>query len=102
MFFNSVFFKKPKSTKNWASKSVLGERVFLDRDQINIPSIHISPIHKILNSISSIGMGIYIWAIITYAIWGAILGIAITYLGKSWYLDRMVWILIKWFCYLKI
>ena len=30
--------------------------------------------------------------IIYYAVWGAIFGIALTYLGKSWYLDRMVWL----------
>ena len=31
MFLNPVMFKKPISTKNWASKAVLGERVYLDR-----------------------------------------------------------------------
>lgn len=39
IFFNPVFFKKPKSTMNWASKSVLGEHVYLNRDKINIPNI---------------------------------------------------------------
>jgi len=34
MFFNPVVFKKPKSTKNWASKAVLGERVYLNRDKV--------------------------------------------------------------------
>lgn len=33
-----------------------------------------------------------IWAIVKLTIWPAILGIALAYLGKSWYLDRMVWI----------
>ena len=92
MFFNPVFFKAPRSTKNWASKSVMGERVYLNRDNIDIPEIHKKPIYKILNLISSTGMGIAIWAIVTYSIWGAILGISLAYLGKSWYLDRMVWL----------
>lgn len=92
MFFNPVFFKAPKSTRNWASKSVLGERVYLNRDNISIPEIHQGPAIKILNVISSFGMLLSIWAIVEYSIWGAFLGIALAYLGKSWYLDRMVWI----------
>lgn len=92
MFFNPIFFSKPKSTKNWASKSVLGERIYLNRDKVEIPAIHKKPIHRILNSISSVGMLVATWATINYSIWGAILGIALAYLGKSWYLDRMVWL----------
>ncbi len=92
MFLNPIFFSRPKSTKNWASRAVLGERVYLNRDKIEIPKIHQSPIHKILNSISSVGMIISIWAIVYYSPWAAVLGVALAYLGKSWYLDRMVWL----------
>ena len=91
MFFNPVFFKKPKSTKNWASKSVLGERVYLNRDKVKIPNHH-KTVPNILNGISSVGMIFAIYGIIVFAIWPAILGIALAYLGKSWYLDRMVWL----------
>ena len=92
MFFNPIFFSKPKSTKNWASRAVMGERVYLNRDKIGIPEIHNSPIHKILNSISSIGILLSIWSTVEYSIWGAVLGVIMAYLGKSWYLDRMVWL----------
>jgi len=92
MFLNPIFFSAPKSTKNWASRSVMGERVFLNRDKIGIPEIHKGPIHNILNGISSVGMIVAIWATVQYSIWGAILGTALAYLGKSWYLDRMVWL----------
>src|SRR5690554_7348734 len=78
--------------KNWASKSVMGERVFLNRDNIHIPEIHDKPIHKILNLVSSSGMALAIWATVEYSIWGACFGIALAYIGKSWYLDRMVWL----------
>ncbi len=92
MFFNPVFFPPPKSTRNWASKSVLGERVYLNRDRVPIPGHHRIPIHKILNTISSVGMLLAIWAIVYYSIWAAVLGVALAYLGKSWFLDRMVWL----------
>jgi len=92
MFFNPVIFKKPKSTRNWASKSVLGERVYLNRDKLKIPDHHNVPLYRILNAVSSIGMLLVIWSIVYYSIWGAILGVVMAYLGKSWFLDRMVWL----------
>lgn len=91
IYFNPVFFGKAKSTKNWASKSVLGERVWLNRDKIDVPKYH-QTLPNILNGVSSAGMILSIWAIVTLSIWPAILGISLTYLGKSWYLDRMVWL----------
>jgi hypothetical protein len=91
MFVNPVVFKKAGSTKSWASKSVLGERVWSNRDRIDIPAYHkITP--HILIGVSSLGMVLSIWAIVTLSIWPAILGTSLVYLGKSWYLDRMVWI----------
>lgn len=92
VFLNPIVFNKPKSTRNWASKAVLGERVYLNRDKVDIPDIHKTPLYAILNFISFIGMVIAIWAIISSSIWGAVLGVALAYLGKSWYLDRMVWL----------
>ena len=92
MFMNPIFFNKPKTTNNWASKAVLGERVYLNRDKIDIPSIHKTPLLKLLNIVSSIGMGLAIWAVVYYSVWGVIFGTVLAYLGKSWYLDRMVWL----------
>jgi hypothetical protein len=91
MFLNPIFFKEAKSTKNWASKSVLGERVWLNRDKIDVPKHH-QTLPNILNGISSAGMILSIWAIVALSIWPAILGVSLAYLGKSWYLDRMVWL----------
>jgi len=92
VFVNPIVFSKPKSTRNWASRAVLGERVYLNRDKVDIPDVHKTPVYVILNAISFAGIVIAIWAIIYYSIWGAVLGIALAYLGKSWYLDRMVWL----------
>ncbi|TMU50393.1 DUF6653 family protein [Flagellimonas algicola] len=92
IFLNPVMFCKPKSTKNWASKAVMGERVYLNRDKVKIPPVHKTVLLPLLNIISSIGMGIAIWAIVEYSIWGAVIGTVLAYLGKSWYLDRMVWL----------
>ena len=92
MFFNPVLFAKPKSTKNWASRAVLGERVYLNRNQIAIPPHHQVALYKILHATSSAGLLLTIWSIVYYSGWGAVAGVILTYLGKSWFLDRMVWL----------
>lgn len=66
--------------------------MFLNRDNVEIPDIHKTPLYAILNAVSSLGMVVAIWSIIYYSVWGAILGVSLAYLGKSWYLDRMVWL----------
>ncbi|WP_292742490.1 DUF6653 family protein [Methylophaga sp. UBA3192] len=92
LFFNPILFKKPKSTKNWASKAVLGERVYLNRDMVPIPDRHTIPLHGFLNGISFTGLLLAVWATVYFSVWGAILGVSLAYLGKSWFLDRMVWL----------
>ena len=92
MFYNPVIFSKPKSTKNWASKSVLGERVYINRSKIDIPKRHKNGIYWLLNLMSSIGLIMTIWAIIIYSVWGVVFGTFLTLFSKGWYLDRMVWL----------
>ncbi len=91
-FVNPHLFPKPKSTKSWASRSVHGERVWLNRDEIPVPAHH-KKILSILNGISGIGFFLSIWAVVVLNFWALVVGILFTYLGKTWYLDRMVWIL---------
>lgn len=92
MFLNPLLFAQARSTRNWASRAVLGERVFLNRDKVKLPPVHRSPIHRILNGISSVGFLLASWGTITFSLWGVLMGISLAYLGKSWYLDRMVWL----------
>lgn len=92
MFLNPIVFKAPNSTKHWASKAVLGERVYLNRDKIPLPEHHQTNLYPILHSISSLGLIVAIWGVVIYSSWAAIVGIVLAYIGKSWFLDRMVWL----------
>jgi len=47
---------------------------------------------NILSAISGIGAIFVIWGVATIAIWPTILGVALVYLGKLWFIDRMVWL----------
>ena len=91
MALNPVFFKKPVTTNTWESKSVLGERVWANRDKVPVP-LHHRTLPGVLNGISSLGMLLSVWGIIALSVWPAATGVALAYVGKSWYLDRMVWL----------
>ncbi|WP_102794988.1 DUF6653 family protein [Bowmanella denitrificans] len=91
-FFNPILFSKPKNYSSWASKSVLGERIYINRDIYKLPEHHNSPIFMVLNAISSAGVMACFWGVYKFDAPICMLGILITYLAKSWFLDRMVWL----------
>jgi hypothetical protein len=84
-------FSKPASTNNWASKAVLGERVWMNRRQISIPKHH-SLAPNLLSGISGLGLPFLIWGVWLLNIWSTVLGVILIYAGKVWFLDRMVWL----------
>ncbi|MGB3513280.1 MAG: DUF6653 family protein [Microcoleaceae cyanobacterium] len=90
-WINPRIFPKPTSTNNWASKAVLGERVWLNREKIEIPKHHF-PVIRITNLISLAGLPFCIWGLIQLNIWATFLGVILVILGKTWFLDRMVWL----------
>lgn len=90
--FYPLVFSTPLTTKSWASKSVLGERVYLQRDQVPLLAIHRSPIPKLLHVAIVIGSLVTLWAAVYYALFVAILSMSLTCLSRSWLLDRMVWL----------
>ena len=90
-WINPRLFQKPKSTNNWASKAVLGERVWLNRKNIPVPEYHrIFP--NVLSAIASIAMVLCIYGVVKLEVWPTISGIVLAYMAKSWFLDRMVWL----------
>ncbi len=90
-WLNPRFFNKPKTTNHWASKAVLGERVWLQHPKDQIPSHHHRAI-LILNIITFAGFLLAILGLIQLEIWPTVFGTIITMIGKSWFLDRMVWL----------
>jgi hypothetical protein len=90
-WYNPRFFTKPKSTNNWASKAVFGERVWLNRDKVPVPGHHrILP--NVLSGINGCGALFVIWGLAILDGWMTLFGMAMIYLGKTWFLDRMVWL----------
>lgn len=91
MWLNPRIFPPPASTNNWAAKAVLGERVWLNRDKIPVPEHH-RRVPSILSIVSTTGMVFVIWGLVTFNVWSTLLGNVVVYLGKLWFIDRMVWL----------
>lgn len=93
-YLNPRIFHKPLSTKSWASKGVLGERAFTQERKKNsniLPPHHVKAAN-ITSLIAGIGSIILIYGLIVLQIWPTLLGASIAFLGKMWYVDRMVWL----------
>lgn len=90
-WLNPRLFSAPDSFDHWTSKAVMGERLWLNRDQVPVPIRH-QRAPNILSAVSGIGMLLVIWGVLFYEIWPTILGAATIYMSKLWFLDRMVWL----------
>lgn len=89
MFVNPLLFKAPTSTRNWASRTVLGERIWVDRDKVDLPEQFRSRAASLVaNAYSAVGMGILVFGLADLSV-VATAGVLITHGGKAWYLDRV-------------
>lgn len=87
-WLNPRLFPAPKSTDNWMSRGVLGERIWLARYQTPIPKHH-ADAANLLNIISSIGIIPYIYGLIFLDIWPTVFGMTVSMMAKLWFVDRM-------------
>ncbi|MCM4161267.1 hypothetical protein FHG64_02890 [Antarcticibacterium flavum] len=90
-WLNPQLFDKPKNTNNWASRSVMGERFWINRKNVPIP-LHHRIVPKILSAVATIGSGIVVFGVFELDLWLTVLGSILVYTGKLWFLDRMVWL----------
>lgn len=91
VWLNPRLFEKPSSTDNWMSKVTFGERVMANREDVPVPEHHL-PVLKATRLVTSAGMLLSIYGLAKYEKWPTAFGMALTMLGKTWYMDRMVWL----------
>jgi hypothetical protein len=91
LWLNPQIFPKTKSTNNWASKAVLGERVWMNRKEIPVPKHHFY-MPNILSAVGVIGIIPFIWGLYVLEVWPTIFGGVVAFISKMWFCDRMVWV----------
>lgn len=91
IWLNPRAFPRPRSTRSWASRAVMGERVWLNRSRTPIPTHH-AIWAQILAGLSALGLPPLIWGLINLDLPWLLLGLLGTIGPKMWFLDRMVWL----------
>lgn len=91
VWYNPRAFSAPRSTDNWASKGVFGERVFLETRNTTLPRHHYVAAH-VLSTLTFVGSVIWLYGLALLDFWATIAGIVGVVLPKAWFVDRMVWI----------
>jgi hypothetical protein len=88
---NPRAFPPPSSTNSWASRAVMGERVFLLRELHPIPVYHANAA-QLLSIASGLGALLMGAGLLTAEPTAFLLGGVMTLLCKLWFIDRMVWL----------
>jgi hypothetical protein len=88
---NPRLFDEPDSFNSWASKGVLGERIWKDREQYGI-SREFALLTHALNATQVVGMLPFLWGLYTLDFWMTMTGFAVAFLCKAWFFDRMAWL----------
>lgn len=88
-WLNPRAFPPPASTRSWASRAVMGERVWLRRRRVPIPRHH-HDWARFLSLLPLLGLPPLLLGVIAGNWWLAFGGTAVVLLAKLWFLDRMV------------
>lgn len=91
VWFNPRLFPEPESYYSWASKGVLGERLWINRDNVAVPARH-QMVPNLLSILSAVGLGLAIWGVVTLTLLPTLFGTIVSIVGKLWFVDRMVWL----------
>lgn len=90
-WINPRAFPRPSRTTSWASRAVMGERVWLARDRVPIPGHH-ALWARLLSLAAGLGAAPLLWGLWALEAWPVLLGLTLTMGAKLWFLDRMVWL----------
>jgi len=90
-WLNPRLFSPPVSMDSWAAQGVLGERVWLNRDNVAVPEHH-RRVPNFLSAASAAGGVFVIWGVVALQIWPTVFGAMALIVCKLWFFDRMVWL----------
>jgi hypothetical protein len=91
MLVNPLLFARPRSTRNWASKGVLGERIWAERNQYEIPvQFTGSRVPAVTYAGQFVGLAMLTWGLVELDLVATVAGLVLVQGAKAWFIDRMV------------
>ena len=91
LYVNPRLFPPPRSTRSWASRAVLGERVWLKEGKGFLPDQD-PRIFLVLTAIALANIAALSWGVVQSDAALMIVSTVNVLAGKSWFIDRMVWL----------
>jgi hypothetical protein len=90
LMVNPLFFSPPTSTRSWASRGVLGERVWTEGDRTTFPAQFSASVLGIIQALQGIGLIALVYGVVVLDPIVTVTGLLLTQVAKCWYIDRMV------------
>jgi hypothetical protein len=91
MMVNPLLFPRPRSTRNWTSRSVFGERIWTDRDKVELPEqFRTSGVPTATYACQIAGLAVLVYGLVRLDLLAVVTGVVIAQVAKAWFLDRMV------------
>jgi hypothetical protein len=90
MMINPLLFPKPRSTRNWASRGVFGERVWSERTTVATPAQFTTAVLNVTYAIQLIGAAVLAYGLVRLEVVDTIAGLVILQTAKAWFIDRQV------------
>jgi hypothetical protein len=90
MVVNPLLFPVPRSTRNWASKGVFGERIWAERNRVTLPDqFATSRVPTVAPAFQLVGVAVLGWGLVDLDPLVTVAGMLIVQVAKIWYIDRM-------------
>lgn len=88
IWVNPRLFPRPRTTQAWSSRSVLGERVWLERKKL-VLSTRERWMPQVGNAVALVGLVVLAYGLIDLVAWAAVVGTLVTIGGKLYFLHEM-------------
>jgi hypothetical protein len=90
MMVNPLLFPPPRSTRHWTSKGVFGERIWTERDALQLPPQFRSRVVYWTYALQVAGMALLVRGLVRFDPLAAAAGVLLAQTAKAWFIDRMV------------
>ena len=79
-----------RSTRNWASKGVFGERVWSERTTVPVPAQFTARVLNVTYAIQIVGAAALTYGLVRLDLLATVTGLVIMQTAKAWFIDRQV------------
>ena len=82
LMVNPRFLAPPRSTRNWASRGVLGERVWTEGDRGTFPAEFVGLVLNLIQAMQGVGVAIMLYGLVVLDPMVSVTGLSLTQVAK--------------------